>query len=106
MLRNKVNLIKQWGIDKQSCRTIIYQEEASNNNRRLDMSTEYLVKSRVLKLVGSLNCKISSQAIIIVNGRIEQLFKDAAERAKMNKRKTIMPQDIISAFQTFRMDTG
>ena len=70
-------------------------EEASNNNRRLDMATEYLVKSRVLELVKSLNCKISSQGIIIVNGRIEKLLKDAAVRAKMNKRITIMPQDII-----------
>jgi histone H3/H4 len=38
--------------------------------------------------------RISNEAIIIVNGRVEEIVKEAANRAKLNSRKTIMPHDI------------
>ena len=58
------------------------------------MPTEYIVSSRVRALARNLNFNISSKGVIVVNGRVEDIIKRAAERAKANKRKTIMPQDI------------
>jgi histone H3/H4 len=58
------------------------------------MPTEYLVSSRVRELTKKLNFSMSSTGIIVVNGRVEEIIKKAAERARANNRKTIMPQDI------------
>jgi len=58
------------------------------------MADTYTVKSKVQKLVKGINMWISSKAIIIIDGRIEEILKKAAKRAQGNKRRTIMPQDI------------
>ena len=58
------------------------------------MSTKYLISSEIRKLAKNLNCRISSKAVIVVNGRVEDFLKKAAERAKTNRRKTIMPWDM------------
>ena len=58
------------------------------------MADTYTVKSKVQKLVKGINMRISSKAIIIIDGRIEEILKQAAKRAQENKRRTIMPQDI------------
>ena len=58
------------------------------------MPVEYLVSSGIKKLAKSLNCRISPNAVIVVDGRVKGLLEKAAERAKANRRRTIMPQDI------------
>ncbi len=58
------------------------------------MAEKYIVSAEVKRFVKSMNLKISNQAIIIVNGRVEEIVKKAAVRAKLNRRKTIMPHDI------------
>lgn len=58
------------------------------------MAENYVLKSKVRELVKNLNFRISSEAIIVVNSKVEEIIKKAAERAKKNNRKTIMPQDL------------
>lgn len=58
------------------------------------MSENYVLKSKVRELAKNLNFRISSEAIIVVNSKVEEIMKKATERAKKNNRKTIMPQDL------------
>ena len=55
----------------------------------------YLVKSKLKDLSHSWDLKIRSEAIMIIDGRIEEILKKAAKRAKANHRKTIMPYDVL-----------
>lgn len=58
------------------------------------MAESYILKSNIKKLAKSLNLRISANAIIIVNSRVEEILKKAAKRARENNRKTIKSQDI------------
>ena len=58
------------------------------------MAENYVLKSKVRELAKNLNFRISSEAIIVVNSKVAEIMKKAAERAKKNNRKTIMPQDL------------
>jgi hypothetical protein len=62
-------------------------------HRRPKMAAKYLIARRVKERAKALKVRISPAAIDIVDGRIQDMLK-AAERAKENKRKTIMPHDI------------
>jgi len=55
---------------------------------------QYLNVTEVKRMVKNLNMKISQQGVIIVNCRVEELLKQAVERAKQNRRKIIMPHDL------------
>jgi len=54
---------------------------------------DIIYKSRVRELAKEAGVRISQDAIIIVDGRVKELVRKAAERAKANHRKTIQPQD-------------
>jgi len=58
------------------------------------MAEGYILKSKVRNLAKDLNLRISADAIIVVNSRVEEILKKAAKRARENKRKTIKSQDI------------
>lgn len=58
------------------------------------MSPQYIVQSQIRKLAKSLKMRISPETIIILNGIVSDIVKKAAERSKMNRRKTITKQDI------------
>jgi len=57
---------------------------------RIDDTTN----KEVIAIAKSYGVKISEQAIIDINGRIRNIIKRATERAKANRRKTIMPHDL------------
>ncbi len=54
---------------------------------------DIIYKSRVRELAKDAGVRISQDAIIVINGRAEELVRKAAERAKANHRKTIQKQD-------------
>ncbi len=51
------------------------------------------VHREIRKHAKKFGVSISDNAIIIVDGHIKRLVKEAARRAKGNKRKTILPCD-------------
>jgi len=57
--------------------------------------SNYIVNSEIKNFVHKANLNISSEAIIIVDGRVDELLKRAVKRARGNRRKTIMPYDIL-----------
>ena len=58
------------------------------------MAAKYVIARRVKDRAKALKVRISPSAIDIVDGHIQDMLKKAAERAKENKRKTIMPHDV------------
>ena len=54
---------------------------------------DLIYKSRVRELAKEAGIRISQDAIGNVDGRVKELVRKAAERAKANHRKTIQPQD-------------
>jgi histone H3/H4 len=58
------------------------------------MAGNYVVKSEVKRLVKELDCRLSEEGMNAAQSRVEEMVRKAAERAKANNRKTIMPQDI------------
>ena len=58
------------------------------------MATRYVMKTRVQKTARTLGVRIDDKGIIVVNGRVEEILKKAARRAKLNGRKTIAPHDL------------
>ncbi len=57
------------------------------------MAKSMVVKSKVQELAKELGVRLSSGAVAAIEHRVESTLKKAAERAKANKRKTILPQD-------------
>lgn len=57
------------------------------------MAQNYVYASRIKELAKQMEMRLSGEAIIFVNGHLEELMKKAAERAKANGRKTIQKQD-------------
>jgi len=53
----------------------------------------YIYASRMKDLAKQMEMRVSGDAIIVVNGLLEEMMKKAAERAKANGRKTIQKQD-------------
>lgn len=51
-----------------------------------------IVKSKIKELCGDLN--VASGVADALDKKAEQMLKDACERARANKRKTVMAQDI------------
>lgn len=58
------------------------------------MVENYVNKSKIQEFARSYNLRISPETIIIINGRVEEMLKEAAKRAQDNNRKTIMPYDL------------
>jgi histone H3/H4 len=58
------------------------------------MAAKYLIARRVKERAKALKVRISPAAVDVVDSHIQDMLKKAAERAKENKRKTIMPHDI------------
>jgi histone H3/H4 len=58
------------------------------------MAAKYLIARRVKDRAKALKVRISPAAIDTVDGLIQDMLKKAADRAKENKRKTIMSHDI------------
>ncbi|NIN00112.1 MAG: DUF1931 family protein [candidate division Zixibacteria bacterium] len=58
------------------------------------MAKSYVVASRIQNFAGKQKMRLSSKAITVVDGKIEELLKTAITRAKGNGRKTIMPYDL------------
>jgi len=53
-----------------------------------------LVKSRVQELIRDQGCSPSSEAIEELNGVIQDVVKEAAERTKANGRKRVKAADV------------
>ncbi len=53
---------------------------------------EIVVKSKIKEVIKEL--RISADLAKALNKKVEQLLKEAEERAKSNHRTTVMPQDI------------
>lgn len=53
-----------------------------------------IVQSKVKELVKRQNFQCSAEAIEAISEKVEELVKDAIERAKANKRVTVKAQDI------------
>jgi len=62
------------------------------------MPVQYLKTSEVKKIAHNLDMRISQQVIIdsnrMVGELLKKLLKRAAQRAKENRRKTIMSRDL------------
>lgn len=62
------------------------------------MPAQYLKTSEVKKIAHNLDMRISQQVIIdsnhLVGELLKKLLKRAAQRAKENRRKTILPRDL------------
>jgi histone H3/H4 len=54
---------------------------------------DYIVKKAVALLVRELKHQLAKASIDVLDKEVERLVKEAAKRAKANKRKTIMPHD-------------
>ena len=53
-----------------------------------------VVASKVKAIVRDKGLQTSADAIDALNKRVHQLIDDAVERAKLNKRATVKPQDV------------
>ncbi len=53
---------------------------------------DLVIKSKIKEAVKGMN--VSSSVADALNKRVEQILKEAADRAKANNRKTVMSQDI------------
>ncbi len=51
-----------------------------------------IVRSKIKEVCEGMN--VSGGVADALEKKVEQILKDAVERAKANKRKTVMPQDI------------
>jgi histone H3/H4 len=54
-----------------------------------------LNKTAAHKLARSINIRLGSTGIQALNERIEQIIKEAAEKARHDKRKTILERDVV-----------
>ena len=51
-----------------------------------------IVKSKIKEIAGDFN--VAGDVAEALNTKVEQLIRDAAERAKANNRKTLMAKDL------------
>ena len=58
------------------------------------MGDLYVVQSKVRELAKKAKLRFSADAVESLSKRVQDLVKDAGQRAKDNKRLTIKPQDI------------
>jgi len=58
------------------------------------MAANYVIARRVKERAKALKVRISPAAIEAIDARVQEMLKKAAERAKENKRKTVMSHDI------------
>ena len=56
------------------------------------MAESLVVRSQIKKLIGELN--LAGDFTPTLNAKVEELINKAIERAKANKRKTIMGKDV------------
>lgn len=56
------------------------------------MTTDLIVKSKIKEAVQELN--VSGEVPEALNRKVEQLLKEAAERAKANGRRTLQARDL------------
>ena len=66
--------------------------EKEINNLWKTTMVEIVVKSKIKEVIKEL--RISADLAKALNKKVEQLLKEAEERAKFNHRTTVMPQDI------------
>jgi len=57
------------------------------------MAENYVYASRVKDLAKKHDMRMSGDAADALNAKIEEMVKEAVERAKGNKRKTVYPFD-------------
>jgi len=55
----------------------------------------FVVKSSIREFINENDMRISAPAIKKLNESIEKLLLKAIERANGNKRKTVLPQDVV-----------
>jgi len=58
------------------------------------MGDLYVVQSKVRELAKKAKLRFSADAVVSLSKRVQDLVKDAGQRARDNKRQTIKPQDI------------
>ena len=54
--------------------------------------SDLIIKSKIKDAVPGLN--VSSEVPVALNKKVEQLLKDASERAKANGRRTLQARDL------------
>jgi len=54
-----------------------------------------LNKAAAHKLAKSIDIRLGSTGVDALNLRIEQIIKEAAEKARHDKRKTILERDVV-----------
>ena len=55
---------------------------------------EYAIKGNIKQFLKKNDLRIATATYEALDKKFEQLLRDAAERAKKNKRQTLMPQDL------------
>jgi histone H3/H4 len=56
---------------------------------------KYLNQSAAHKLAKSIDIRLGSSGIKALNARIEEIIKEAAVKARKDRRKTILERDIV-----------
>lgn len=59
-------------------------------------TSELVVKSKVKEALKALDCNTSGDALNGLNAVVEQAIRQAAARAKANKRKTVQAHDFTA----------
>lgn len=65
----------------------------SQEEKKEERETSYITKSAVREFFKQKNKRVAEEALDALNKQVEALLARAAERAEMNKRATIQPQD-------------
>lgn len=65
----------------------------SQEEKKEEKETSYITKSAVREFFKQKNKRVAEDALEALNKQVEALLAKAAERAEMNKRATIQPQD-------------
>lgn len=65
----------------------------SQEEKKEEKEASYITKSAVREFFKQKNKRVAEDALEALNKQVEALLAKAAERAEMNKRVTIQPQD-------------
>jgi histone H3/H4 len=65
----------------------------SQEEKKEEKEASYITKSSVREFFKQKNKRVAEDALEALNKQVEALLAKAAERAEMNKRVTIQPQD-------------
>jgi histone H3/H4 len=67
----------------------------STKNSNIFPMSHLLNKAAAHKLAKSIDIRLGSTGVDALNLRIEQIIKEAAEKARHDKRKTILERDVV-----------